>query len=406
MRNKRWMKNIAFTTIILNLIGGFTTVQASDLEAFLERVDIVDKADVIANFKMEKLSIDEDFKLDMPDFAGLKKLSDIDAENEKNETTETITASSSSPTSRIEEITIEGIWCKEKGALYVPASELAKAIGCKLEWNQVTQTIKIYSDTDDKEEVEWYMGHNIYSVNIGGTYSMELDLPCKIIEGRFSIPVSMLGEIIRHCYADKQLIWEKDYNRAKLIVSNKHITINSPKNIIQNISQDTVKKKIAELKNRFPNGRYWGHSEDLEQEVIKVEEVILAKYGRGYYAGLTINQAPLVYSKVFECYGPKEGVSINAYRNGSECAGFASYCSDYIFGYDVPKRGTKNDYSKIKIGDVVRINNTHSVIVIDKSNNGIKVAEANSGGYNEIRWGRTISKSTLMNSTFLIESRY
>ncbi len=72
---------------------------------------------------------------------------------------------------------------------------------------------------------------------------------------------------------------------------------------------------------------------------------------------------------------------------GSGCAGFAMELSDKAFG-DLPAR-YHFDFSKIRVGDIVRVrNNLHSVIVLKVEGNIITVAE---GNYNySVHWGRTL----------------
>lgn len=91
------------------------------------------------------------------------------------------------------------------------------------------------------------------------------------------------------------------------------------------------------------------------------------------------------------------------YYGGYGCAGFAFMLSDAVFG---DKQSTIHyDMSKIRVGDILRINNdTHSVIVLEVNSDGIVVAEAN---YNSsVHWGRTFSWSRLDNVLDYVMTRY
>lgn len=91
------------------------------------------------------------------------------------------------------------------------------------------------------------------------------------------------------------------------------------------------------------------------------------------------------------------------FSGGYGCAGFAFAMSDAAFGY-LPAR-KHNDLEQVKVGDILRINgNTHSVIVIERYDNYVVVAE---GNYNSsIHWGRTFTFNELSNNCDYIMTRY
>lgn len=79
------------------------------------------------------------------------------------------------------------------------------------------------------------------------------------------------------------------------------------------------------------------------------------------------------------------------YSGGYGCAGFAMRLSDEAFGSLPARKYTDKD--KVRVGDILRINNdTHSVIVLAVNGDGtVTVAE---GNYNSsIHWGREIDLS-------------
>lgn len=92
--------------------------------------------------------------------------------------------------------------------------------------------------------------------------------------------------------------------------------------------------------------------------------------------------------------------------NGVGCAAFVFILSDAAFG-DWRARAIdrgKFSFEDIRVGDILRTNGgSHFVIVLQKSEAGVVVAE---GNYNKsVHWGRTISKDEVMDSTFII-TRY
>ncbi len=130
------------------------------------------------------------------------------------------------------------------------------------------------------------------------------------------------------------------------------------------------------------------------------------------------NGAPMTDESIREIlYGLKanypEGMrwtNDNSYKSaalrftGYGCAGFALICSDAVFG-DLPISDTHSDFSAIRVGDMVRVNNdTHSVVVLEKRADSIVVAE---GNYNSsIHWGRELSRSALEKGSFYVQTRY
>ncbi len=99
------------------------------------------------------------------------------------------------------------------------------------------------------------------------------------------------------------------------------------------------------------------------------------------------------------------GGSIKGARGGVGCAALAFILSDAAFG-DIPATvydPGQFEYEDIKVGDILRLNNTHFVIVLQKGASGVIVAE---GNYNKsVHWGRALSKAEVMAANFVV-SRY
>lgn len=91
------------------------------------------------------------------------------------------------------------------------------------------------------------------------------------------------------------------------------------------------------------------------------------------------------------------------FNGGSGCAGFAFLLSDA--GFASLKAREHTDFSNLRVGDIVRINNdTHSVIILSVDNTQISVAE---GNYNSsIHWGRTFSLEEIKRVGNYILTRY
>lgn len=91
------------------------------------------------------------------------------------------------------------------------------------------------------------------------------------------------------------------------------------------------------------------------------------------------------------------------FDGGYGCAAFAFAMSDAAFG-NAPAVA-HNDYSNIKVGDILRIyNDTHSVVVLEVRDNSVIVTE---GNYDSaIHWGREIPKANLVDPSSYILTRY
>ena len=87
---------------------------------------------------------------------------------------------------------------------------------------------------------------------------------------------------------------------------------------------------------------------------------------------------------------------------GYGCAGFAFLCSDTAFS-DLPSR-THESFDAIRVGDLIRIGDYHSVVVLEKKADSVVVTEGNFNS--SIHWGREIARSSLESEGFYVTTRY
>lgn len=88
--------------------------------------------------------------------------------------------------------------------------------------------------------------------------------------------------------------------------------------------------------------------------------------------------------------------------DGYGCAAFAFILSDAAFG-NIPGR-YHNNCDNIRVGDIIRLDDNHSVVALEIKDNSVVVAE---GNYNSsIHWGREISLDTIKESCTHIITRY
>lgn len=185
-----------------------------------------------------------------------------------------------------------------------------------------------------------------------------------------------------------------DFVNQNFIVASLDSKENYPKDWLENFN-----RKIIQLQKEFPSDMYWNHADicSSEQDLCYYNTDV----GINIYSENTgVTNIPCNHyldgEKNCNIYN---GISTNAlgFTYGTQCAGFSSMLSDRVFGNDAPIR-MFTDYDDIKIGDQARINSgTHSVFIIDKTDDYVVVAECNSDYCScRIQWGRMIARDELI----------
>lgn len=122
-----------------------------------------------------------------------------------------------------------------------------------------------------------------------------------------------------------------------------------------------------------------------EQEVYNIILALKADYPEGMH-----------WTNANSYYSPA------MHMTGYGCAGFALICSDAAFG-DLPGR-THYSFDAIRVGDMIRIGDYHTVVVLEKKADSVIVTE---GNYNSsIHWGREITRASLAQEGFYVQTRY
>ena len=86
---------------------------------------------------------------------------------------------------------------------------------------------------------------------------------------------------------------------------------------------------------------------------------------------------------------------------GTGCAAFAFELSDAAFSNYVTEH---HDISAIRVGDILRLDGSHTVIVLEVQSGGVVIAE---GNYNSsVHWGRFLSTAELQSSLTYVWTRY
>lgn len=100
-----------------------------------------------------------------------------------------------------------------------------------------------------------------------------------------------------------------------------------------------------------------------------------------------------------------QGGAVKGGSLGVGCAAFAFILSDAAFD-NLPARTIDRgdfQYDDVKVGDILRVNNNHFVIILRVGAGGVTVAEGNHN--KSVHWGRSLSKSEVLNANFIV-TRY
>ena len=157
------------------------------------------------------------------------------------------------------------------------------------------------------------------------------------------------------------------------------------------LMSSSTKLTINELKSKFPNGKYWNHAGNPGNDN--------SKNNQNGYTSTPCSVHGVVGTSKQTCNGFQPGNTQVSWQ----CMGFAEK-----LGYDYTGLNPRTAWATVtnssaldnlKTGDIVRYkNNGHSIFVVSVSDNTVTYADCNSDGHCKIRWGATISKSTLKSS--------
>ena len=155
---------------------------------------------------------------------------------------------------------------------------------------------------------------------------------------------------------------------------------------------------LTTLRQKFPHGKYWNH---------------MPRKGTGPSYNNQNGYTSIPCTKHNNYCGTSYQTCNGFAPNGStevswQCMGYAEKCGYDVSGRD-PNNWTKytssSKLSSLKAGDIVRYKyNKHSIYVTAVSGDTVTYTDCNYDGTCVIRWGQTISKSTLRASFSYIRS--
>lgn len=145
---------------------------------------------------------------------------------------------------------------------------------------------------------------------------------------------------------------------------------------------------LSQLQTKFPSGKYWNHM----------------AYGKNNPDGYT--STPCTHHGNCSRNGTDYSgwCGCNSFGSSIQCFGFANKLAYDAFGSTYTSWG-RGSLNSLKPGDVIRYkNNGHSIFVTGVSGDIVTFGDCNSDGHCKIRWGATISKSTVASTLTAVYS--
>ncbi|MBR0485170.1 MAG: CHAP domain-containing protein [Oscillospiraceae bacterium] len=161
------------------------------------------------------------------------------------------------------------------------------------------------------------------------------------------------------------------------------------------ITANAANLSLAELQNKFPDGKYWNHagnpgSSNSVNNQDGYTSTPCSKHGVVGTSKQTCNGfCPSGTQLSWQCMGfaEKLGYDSTGYNPRNNANGWQTYTNSSAL-------------DNLKAGDIVRYKNDgHSIFVTAVDGDTVTYADCNSDGHCIIRWNKTISKATLR-STF------
>lgn len=161
-----------------------------------------------------------------------------------------------------------------------------------------------------------------------------------------------------------------------------------------------VSTRLAALEQKYPTGRYWNHA-GLNPDPFAADRYLDSS---GYLTDIPCDHRQSSGNPELDAL--KVGPYCNQYLGGFQCDGFALKMMDELFPDGNTEVILDGTFEELHVGDYVRFDDEHSVIVTEKSSTDIKVAECNYNNHCEINWGRSISKNWIDKRNLVIITGY
>lgn len=158
--------------------------------------------------------------------------------------------------------------------------------------------------------------------------------------------------------------------------------------------QASATSTVAQLKAKFPDGKYWNHYVTKSSEAADV----LGTNKNESFSNTTTSHGCALHGEASSSYYVGK-YDCNYFDGGWQCFGFARKLGYEAYGKRVSTWSTTTSLSGLKAGDVIRYkhgNGEHSIFVISVSGSTVTVGECNWGSGNcIIHWGRTVNLNSV-----------
>lgn len=241
---------------------------------------------------------------------------------------------------------------------------------CSYKWSFAKPVLKSAKRSGEKITLRWSKMSGVDGYEIYRSSGKSYKLAKRIKKG--TTVSTQLSKISKNSDVSFKIKAYTKYN-GKRIYSGYSSAVT-----VYSTSLQKILNKIEKLKKQYPSYSYWNH------------------VGKSSFGSSTVTHQPCNHSlyglRYCNYYYCPNGVL------GLQCYGFAWKMSDLIYGKDA-KYKSHTSFAKSQVGDVIRYNG-HSVIIIEKHKDYIKVGECNIGGTCMILWGRKVTKSELKGATY------
>lgn len=162
---------------------------------------------------------------------------------------------------------------------------------------------------------------------------------------------------------------------------------------IEPIAAPAPKMSLAQLKAKFPDGKYWNHANNPGSENSKNNQ-----------DGYTTTPCPVNNGTIGSSSQTCNAFMPGTYQLSWQCMGFAEKLGYDFSGYNPRENAngwqtytSSSALDNLKAGDIVR-RNGHSIFVTAVNGENVTYGDCNSDGHCIIRWDKTITKTKLATS--------
>ncbi len=196
-----------------------------------------------------------------------------------------------------------------------------------------------------------------------------------------------------------------------LLVSMIFTVMSFPANAATTVTEEAFVSKITTLKSKYPHNKYWNEYNGTETIAGKS----VAKAGNSICSGVSNYDNATCTTHGYCAYNGYSCTCKCGYFYGWQCFGFANLMAYYVFGSYATTGYNKADVNSGKgwnyltsvstfyAGDVVRINNNHSIFIYKVTDSDVYYVECNYTGPCKINWnGQKTIKNLKSITTFVV----